>query len=177
VRVGLVAGFRGERDDEDDHAGLRVVDSAFELGASADFWPAEWLRTRIEVKRGVSGHEGWIADLGADAVARSGPFTFAVGPRVGWGDDTYMDTYFGVTSAEAAASPVVAAPYSPGAGIRYWGAAAGVIHRHGRWAEVVGVSWHRLTGDAADSPLVTQLGSENQMLVFLGMMYTFDIGN
>jgi outer membrane scaffolding protein for murein synthesis (MipA/OmpV family) len=177
VRVGLVGALRGERDAAGDRIGLRHVDSAFELGASVDFWPAEWLRTRIEIKKGLAGHKGWIADLGADAVATSGPFTFAAGPRLGVGDDTYMDTYFGVSSAEAIANPTILAPYDPDAGIRYAGAALGVIHRHGRWSEVAGIAWHRLTGDANDSPMVSQLGSSSQMIITLGIMYTFDVGN
>ena len=177
VRIGLVGAFRGERDDEDERIGLRPVGQAFELGASVDVWPADWLRARIEVKKGLDGHKGWIADLGADAVATSGRFTFAAGPRLGVGNETYMDTYFGVSPAEAAANPTIAAAYDPDAGIRYAGAALGVIHRHGRWSEVAGIAWHQLTGDAADSPIVSELGSSSQMIITLGIMYTFDVGN
>jgi outer membrane scaffolding protein for murein synthesis (MipA/OmpV family) len=177
VRIGLVGAFRGERDDDEDRAGLKIVDSTFELGPSFDFWPADWLRTRIEIKKGWNGHEGWIGDLLIDAVATSGPFTFAVGPRLGVGDSRYMDQYFGVSSAEAAASPIIASPFDADAGLRYAGAAVGVIHRHGRWQEVAGVAWHQLVGDAANSPIVKQLGSESQIIVTLGIMYTFDVGN
>jgi outer membrane protein len=176
VRFGVVGALRGERDTDSERFGLRPVDSAFELGASLDFWPTEFLRTRIEVKKGLSGHKGWIADVGADAVAMVGPLTLGVGPRLGWGNETYMDTYFGVTPAEALASPIVDTAFSPGAGLRYWGAALGVIHQHGRWREIVGVSWHQLTGDAADSPIVAQVGAADQILIMLGLTYTFDFG-
>jgi outer membrane protein len=177
VRAGIVGALRGKREATAERIGLRPVDTAIELGGFVDYWPSDWLRTRIEVKRGVSGHDGWIADLGADAFANAGPLTFTLGPRLGLGNETYMDKYFGVSLAEATASPIVSAPYSPDAGIRYAGAAAGVIHRHGRWQEIVGLTWHELVGDAANSPMVTDVGASSQFMIVLGLTYTFDLGN
>jgi outer membrane protein len=176
IGVAVVGALRGERNTNAERSGLRYVDSALELGLAFDYWPRDWVRARIEVKKGLSGHSGWIADLGLDAFTSVGPLTLVAGPRLGLGSSSYMDKYFGVTADEAAASPLVSTLFSPRAGMRYYGIATGVVHRHGNWQEVAGFTWHRLSGDAEKSPLVSQLGEANQIIITLGIMYTFNIG-
>jgi MipA family protein len=176
IRVGVVFGFRGERDASGERTGLRPIDWALEPGLSLDVWPAEWLRVRAEVRKGVMGHSGWVADFGGDVVNRNGPWTLAAGPRFGYGSSRYMEKYFGVTSGEALVNPTITSAYTPDAGIRFWGGSAAVLHEDGRWQELVGVAYHRLAGDAGDSPVVTQLGNKNQLIFILGVTYTFGPG-
>jgi outer membrane protein len=173
IRVGVVFGFRGERDSAGKRVGLRSVDWALEPGLSLDVWPIEWLRVRAELRKGITGHSGWVADFGGDVVDRNGPWTLAAGPRFGYGSSKYMEKYFGVTAAEALANPTITTAFSPDAGLRYWGGAAAIIHQDGRWQELAGVAYHRLAGDAGDSPVVSQLGNQNQLIFTLGVTYTF----
>ncbi len=177
IGVSIVGALRGERDSNAERTGLSPIGSALELGAAFDYWPLDWVRARVEVKSGVTGHGGWVADLGADVFTSAGPLTLVAGPRIGLGNKSYMDKYFGVTPTEAIASPVISTSFSPNAGMRYYGIATGVVHRHGNWQELVGVTWHRLTGDAAKSPAVTQVGAADQIIITIGIMYTFGVGN
>jgi len=173
-RLGAVVHIRGERHSRGERVGLPELVWALEPGLSGEVWPMPWLRTRVELRKGVRGHVGWVADFGADAVGMRGPWTFSIGPRLGYGNPRYMQTYFGVTPAEAAANPVIDSAYGPDAGLRYAGASVSALHRRGRWTGVAGLAYHRLVGDAAASPLVTQLGDTDQLMVNLGVMFTFN---
>jgi len=177
IGVTIVGALRGERNTNSERTGLRRIGSALELGAAFDYWPQDWVRARIEVRKGFSGHNGWLAKLGADFFTSAGPLTLVAGPRLGFGSESYMDKYFGITPLEAIANPVISTSFSPNAGLRYYGIATGVVHRHGNWQELAGVTWHRLSGDASKSPLVSQLGASNQIIITLGIMYTFGIWN
>ena len=62
---GPVGTLRYPRKQADDPklAGLGDVDWTVELGMFADYMWAPWLRTRAEVRQGVSGHHGLVARL------------------------------------------------------------------------------------------------------------------
>jgi MipA family protein len=50
-------------DDDANLRGLGDVDWAFELGGFVEYWPAAWLRTRMELRQGIGGHDGQGGDL------------------------------------------------------------------------------------------------------------------
>ena len=58
--------FDWGRDEDEALPGLREVDFAVELGAFADLMLGESFRLRAEVRQAVSGHDGLVADFGAD---------------------------------------------------------------------------------------------------------------
>jgi len=172
--AGLVGRWRSGRDDKHDLRGLDKIDGTVEAGAYADWWPAEWLRVRGELRHGIGGHDAWSADLGADAVARTGPWVVSVGPRLAWADNAFTSLYFGVTPAEAARSPLGIAPFA--AGGEFWspGALASAEYRVNRaWSVTLVGGYRRLTGDAAKSPLVANLGSKDQYRASLSVTYAF----
>ena len=174
LTAGLNGRLVGRRDNDDDLRGLRKVDWAGEAGVFVNFWPADWLRTRVAVRKAFGGHDGVVADLGADMVGRSGPWEISVGPRLSYADEEFIRTYFGVTPAEALASPFIKAAYSPSGGARYAGVQAAANYQlTSRWLVTVDASYQRVLGDAADSPIVRQLGSENQYRASAGVRYTF----
>ncbi|MEM6667002.1 MAG: MipA/OmpV family protein, partial [Pseudomonadota bacterium] len=87
-------------------------------------------------------------------------------------DDEYMDTYFGVSNAEAARSRFTA--FDAGAGIKSAGVIADTRYQwNDNWAVTAEASWHRLVGDAADSPVVDLAGEENQFTAGIGVAYRF----
>jgi outer membrane scaffolding protein for murein synthesis (MipA/OmpV family) len=101
----------------------------------------------------------------------------SIGPRIGYGDARYMETYFGVTPAEALASPYIKEPFKPGAGVRYGGVEAAYAYRATKRIRItLGVGYHHLTGVAADSPVVAVAGSRNQFSAGLGVAYSFGVG-
>jgi len=177
-RIGLVGRFQGGRYLQDDRRlfGLRKVDWAVEPGFFVEYWPVEFLRARAELRRGFGGHEGFVADLGIDWVHRFGAATFSVGPRLALGDGEFTRTYFGVTPFEAALNGEVT-PYDPSGGITSVGATAAISYDWSpAWSTTAFVSYKRLVGDAADSPIVKRFGSENQVGLGLTVSYSFDTG-
>jgi outer membrane protein len=178
LRIGVVGRFQGGRYLEDDRRlfGLDKVDWAIEPGIFIEYWPVEFLRARAEVRRGFHGHEGFVADFGLDLVQRFGAFTFSTGPRVALGDSEFMETYFGVTPLEAALNGQVT-PYKPSGGFTSVGVTSALSYDWSeQWSSTAFVSYKRLVGDAADSPIVKRFGSENQVGLGLTVSYSFETG-
>ena len=178
LRVGAVGRFLGGRYLQDDRRlfGLRKIDWAVEPGVFVEYWPLEFLRARAELRHGINGHDGFVADLGLDVVQRFGRVTLSAGPRLALGDGEFTRTYFGVTPAEAALNGQVA-PYRPSGGITSVGATAAVSYDWSQeWSSTAFVTYKRLVGDAADSPIVERFGSENQVGLGLTLSYSFETG-
>jgi outer membrane protein len=164
-----------ERDDDDypDLAGLGDVDLAVELGGEVAY-RVGMFRALAAVRRGFGGHEGIVGRVGVDAVLQPVPrLSMAVGPRLFFASEDYLQTYLGVTPAQAAASGLPI--YDPDGGIRGVGLEADFKYRISqRWSVVGEVGYERLVLDAADSP-IAELGSENQFAAALGLSYRFHL--
>ncbi len=94
------------------------------------------------------------------------------GVGASWVSDSFNRTYFGVTDGDSAASGLPA--YNPGGGLEQftgWLALIYQIDKH--WYAGAMVYAQRLTGDAADSPIVTQRGTRNQITYGLGLGYAW----
>ena len=170
---GPALGFIGKRKASDIGADLPSVGFSFEAGGFAQVNLTPALRLRVEGRKGLSGHKGWVGEVSADYVARSGDdWLFSVGPRVTLGDAKYTRAYFGVTPAAAAASGLPA--FDPGGGVQSVGVTAGYLRQLSRrWGIGVYGRYDRLVGDAADSPVTRQLGSRSQPSVGVALSYTF----
>ena len=82
-----------------------------------------------------------------------------------------MDTYFGVTPAESAASifPI----YDPDAGMRAVGVDAIVQYDiNDNWRGLLKLGYEHLVGDAEDSPILS-VGSADQFFLGIGLMRKF----
>jgi outer membrane scaffolding protein for murein synthesis (MipA/OmpV family) len=174
-RVGVVGRFVGGRYYQDNRelVGLDKIDWAVEPGVFVEYWPLEFLRARAEIRRGFGGHEGFVADFGLDAVQRFGAVTLSLGPRLSLGDGEFTRTYFGVTPVEAALNGQVTA-YRPSGGITSVGATGAVSYDWSpQWSTTAFVTYKHLVGDAADSPIVQEFGSEHQFGLGLTVSYSF----
>lgn len=91
-----------------------------------------------------------------------------------WADDNYMQSMFGITSVQSARSPRRYAVHDAGAGVKdvKFG-----LNANYAFTPAIGLfaraEYGRLLGDAADSPIVKDAGSENQMTGMLGLSYRF----
>ncbi|MDW4551543.1 MipA/OmpV family protein [Defluviimonas sp. D31] len=156
------AGYIGKRDVSDypELAGLDDVDWTLELGIGVGYEMQNY-RAFGDIRYGFNGHEGFVGTLGADWVTRpTDALTVSVGPRLGFGDDTYSSAYFGVTPANAAGGTLPV--YDASGGL----VSAGIELRSTyQFNELWGIegraTWNRLLNDAADSP-ITQLGDDDQ---------------
>ncbi len=177
IVIGPMARFRYSRGNQGNLTGFDKIDWAAEPGGFVELWPTNFIRGRAEVRRGVVGHHGWVGDGALDLVYTGPRWDASIGGRVGYGDAKYMDTYFGVTPAEALASPLITTPYEPGKGRRYTGLEAAVAYRlvGGLWT-TVDVGYHRLSDKAAFSPIVMLDGKRDQFSGGVELSYSFGVG-
>ncbi|MCB1332181.1 MAG: MipA/OmpV family protein [Roseivivax sp.] len=164
----------GERSsaDHSELAGLDDIDLSVELGGGIGY-RAENFAAFADARYGVIGHQSWVGVLGADAIIQpDDKLTLTIGPRILWGSQDYTATYFGVTAAESAASafPV----YAPGEGIVSAGLELGATYKLSQdWSLAGTLKWDRLSGDAANSPIVRDKDSYSFSLV---LMRRFSLG-
>src|SRR5262249_28436416 len=106
-QIGPVGQIRIARRASDDRAalhGLGNVPWAGEIGAFAEYWFVPWLRARAEVRQGVTGHHGLVADLTADAVFPVTPqLTLSGGPRATLVTAAANKPYFSIDDIQSAA--------------------------------------------------------------------------
>jgi MipA family protein len=149
LSAGITGRLRSGRDDDDDLKGFEEIDWAVEAG-------------------------GVVVDVGADLVSVGDALTLSIGPRFRWADDEYAQTYFGVTPLEAARSPYAIGAYNPEGGASSVGVLASAEYRwNDRWSITADADYRKLLGDAADSPIVAVLGSEDQYSASIGVKYAF----
>ena len=158
--------------------GLGDVSWALQIGGYAVYWPAPWLRLRGEVRQGIGGETGVSGDLFLDAVVPLGAWRLSAGPRVSLQSAAAVSPYFSINPAQSAASTVSGLPalpvYNATGGFYSYGAGGQIEYFWNRqWSTHAIVEYERLTGSAADSPLVTMRGSPNQFTFGLGATYTF----
>lgn len=173
--IGPAVNLQGKRQEEDVGAAVGDVPFTIEAGAFAQVFVADNLRLRVEGRRGVGGHDGWLGDLSADFVVRDrDTYVFSIGPRLRWADNRYHDAYFGVTAPVALATGLPA--YNPGSGIYAYGAAAGLsVMLNDHWGLYAMAGYDRLVGDAGDSPIVAGFGSRDQFTAGIGISYSFNV--
>jgi len=169
--------FQSKRDEEDVGAPVGDVDFTVEAGAFVNVNLGRSFRLRFEGQKGIGGHEGLVGTIAADVALRPNNDTLVtIGPRLRLNDEDYANAYFGVTPAAAVASGLPA--YAPDGGIRAVGAVIGITHQLSPSFGVYAYAgYDRLVGDAADSPIVRQFGSENQYSAGLALYYSFRIRN
>jgi outer membrane protein len=96
------------------------------------------------------------------------------GPRLTAGTASSVNPYFGITAAQAALSGLPV--YDARGGIRSYGLGTQATYAFTRqWAGELFLEYERLAGDAANSPLVTQRGSRNQLQLGAGVTYSFNV--
>ncbi len=172
---GPAAAFQSGRKNKDVGADVGRVKSTIEVGAFAQYMMSTNTRLRLEVRNGLGGHKGLVAQLGADQVWRDGDkWDFSIGPRVIFANGRYMDSWFEVDPEHSLTSGLPV--YDPGSGFRGVALASGMHYDIGGGFGVLGYGRvESLVGDAADSPIVKEFGSKTQFSAGLGISYTFSL--
>lgn len=154
-------GRRGH-DDPSRLNGLGNINPAPELKLAADYVVSKEfpLVFRAAVTRSFGGSNGWLADIGAymPMPGSSETFFWYAGPSVSFADSTYMNSWFGVNSTQAAASGY--RQYDASAGLKSAGFGVTLvwfIDKH--WFMTADGALKRLLGSAANSP-ITQAKTE-----------------
>jgi MipA family protein len=143
-----------------------------ELVAPSD--PRKRLKFDLRIQQDLAGeHDGWLGSgsvQGWYPIERLAEVGLALGTTYGSGD--YMSTYFGVRSRDSGQSGLSA--YDADAGFRDVRLTLGAlvpVTEH--WLVGAGVMFMRLVSNAADSPIVDDAGSPNQISGGLGVAYAW----
>ena len=173
--AGPVASLQGGRKDTEAGAPIGKVPSTFEAGGFVQFDVSKSIRLRAEVRKGIGGHKGLVASLGADHVWRDGDrYVISIGPRLLLSDARYQRAWFGIDAAASDASGLM--EYRPSGGPYAIAATSGVTYQFSKTVGLFGFArYERLIGDAARSPMVRTLGSRDQLSAGAGISYSFDI--
>ncbi|MBO6676009.1 MAG: MipA/OmpV family protein [Rhizobiales bacterium] len=165
--------FGRDQDDNVALAGLGDVDSSILPGGFVNLRLGPALATASFGQDVADGHDGAVVDLGLSTfVPVTQQITLMPGITASWADDDYMQSYFGITAAQAATSAYGA--YNAEAGLKSVGANVNAIYAiNENWAANTRLSYERLLGDAADSPIVDGPGSANQFSVMFGVTRGF----
>lgn len=173
--LGPLAGYAFGREEEDGPLlrGLGDVDGGLVLGGYVGYRLGIALFD-VSYHQIVTGDDdGYQVRLGAEVESKVTSRS-TVTARVGttFADDTYMSSYFGVSTLQAANSLAGLPEYNAQAGIKdVHFALATVTELTDRWKLRVGGKYSRLLGDAADSPVVE---TKNQFSAIVGLTYRFD---
>jgi len=175
--IGYWGGRRqgADKDHGDDLRGLGDISGGAiaRLGVGYDFKAAN---VGLDFARDLSGdRDGATVTLkGGYKLYRSAKFRVSANLSTTWADDQYMTSMFGITPTQSSASVKQYPVYSASAGIKdvKFGFKADYSLTHS--VNLFGLlEMARLTGDAADSPIVKTVGDPNQYSAGLGLMYHF----
>jgi outer membrane protein len=171
--AGPLVRYRPERDDVDTDAvdDLEDVDAAVELGGFVGFEAQGW-HGRVEVTQDVAdAYDGLLVGVrgGYRAVLRPN-ISLNTTVFTTYADDDYMETYFGIDGADAAASGLDT--FDADAGFKDVGLSLALRYGGREGWGVTGIAaYKRLLEDAEDSPVVDDEGDANQL--FAGALITY----
>lgn len=177
-RFSAALGYDGGRDDHkknyfsgsDALQGMGDIDGSAQAVLSVGY-QLDKVGLSLTTKQNLNHRQyGATYTLGANA-----PLYSSAGDQVGvgvsalYGDGKHMQTYFGVSAAQSAASGYRA--YGAGAGFENLTASVNWTHViDGSWTVRSGVGLTRLSGDAADSPLTKR---KTTPLLMTALLYSF----
>jgi outer membrane scaffolding protein for murein synthesis (MipA/OmpV family) len=170
-----VINYRGERDNVEEDAvdALDNVDAAVEIGGFVDVFFEGWLGTLTVTQDVADGHDGLLVELGAgywmSLLPQLALTTVVTGS---YADDNYMDTYFGIDADDALASGL--GEFDADAGFKDVGVTLELVYELSSTWGLAGIaSYQRLLDDAADSPVVNDVGDEDQFFGGVVVSYSF----
>ncbi|ODA66699.1 MltA-interacting protein precursor [Methyloligella halotolerans] len=176
--AGLVTGYMTERKQNDGNLlrGWGDIDGGLVLGGYAGVNIGEFEFDAAILDRVTGDGGGPEFRFGVETereVTERITLVTRLGTTIASSD--YMQTYFGVTPAQAARSKAGLQSYDPDAGFKDIYLELGAEYDLSeRWLMKGGVRYGRLVGDAADSPVVE---TPDQLSGILGVAYRFDLPN
>jgi outer membrane protein len=172
---GLVGEFIPERDDVDSNKvdKLDDVDTSIMLGGFFGWENPSWTASIEAMADVADGNDGAIIRLnGGHRLMINNEWRMGFGAFVTWADEDYTESYFGISLAESARSGLN--DYDADEGFKDVGLNFRVIYQPWQhWGFMGLASYKRLVGDAADSPVVEDEGSENQLTGGVLVFYKF----
>lgn len=163
--VRLTADFGRDESRSEVLRGLGDVDVRPELGAFYNLQPTANTFLTSSLRYGAGqGRNGLLLDLGAGLTAQVAPaWRMGTGVAATWANAAYTQTYFGVDAAQAVRSGRSA--YTTSAGMRDVRVSVSATYAiTPRASATAALSYSRLQGDAASSPIVRDRAAVNGVL-------------
>lgn len=173
-RAGPMANLMFGRDADRNAAldGLKTIKDTVQVGVFVEARSGSFL-VNADIRKALGSRQGVTAQVTlAHGLYHKGKLSIGAALRAKWGSDRYIQTNFGITPAQSAAS-----------GHRIFNAKGGIstigasflaryqLTERIRWEAIA--AGFLLVGDADDSPLVEDVGSPLQVLAGMGLRYTF----
>jgi MipA family protein len=171
LQYGLRVNLETGRSVETTLPGFEKINARANPGVFANYIVNDKLTLRSALRLGMGEDaNGSLLHLGGSyKVFQAGFFGVSLNASLKYADSNYMQSYFGVTPAQSAASGLKA--YQPSAG--FAAAKVGLTAGTPLSREIfvfANLSLQRLLGDAANSPVVSK---KTQPTAFIGGVYTF----
>ena len=182
-RFGPAVNYRfGRNDDVEDNVvkHMKEIDGTMEAGAFVGFEVIskddrrQRFLGQIEVLSDVGNtYKGYNVSLSASYwMPVSRPVDIMFGAGLSYADENYMKTYFGVDQEDSDRTGMPVFKASSGLYQARLNAGA-VLHLSMQWHVAAGVQYRPLLNDAADTPIVDQHGSKDQVIAGLGLAYSW----
>ncbi len=172
---GPTLGVRYARDDVDNSRvdAMDDIDWAYEAGGFLSYQSGSMF-VRLGLSVDISDtYGGYIGSLSAGvkhAVTSRLGITYST--SLSYVDDDYMDEYFGVDVNDSVRSGLPF--YEADGGFKDFGLGIALDYRFTPvWGLISGLNYYRLSGDAEDSPIVANEGSEHQVKAALILTYSY----
>jgi outer membrane protein len=178
-RLGVAGQFIKERDDVGNNQvdDLEKVDPSVMLGAVGgyDFLadPRQHLTLEVDARQDVANDNGFLASVrGLYGAPLTENWRFDTLVSSTWASEDYMSSYFGIDASDAARSGLD--QFSADEGFKDVSFGGVLTYRFfERWSVSALANYTRLIDDAADSPVVDDVGNENQFFAGALVNYTF----
>ena len=180
---GPMINYRMGRDDDIENLSvsrMTEIDDAFEGGAFARVQKrnimsgGDEIGFEVKVLSDLSDtHEGMTVTFGPDyAFQATSKLRLTTSVEATYADDDYMDTYFGVNTDNVGSSGL--SHFKAESGLKDVGASMMAHYQLSEKWSVIGITgYKKLLGDAKDTPLVEQEGSDNQFMALGAISYSF----
>lgn len=152
---------------------LNEIDAVLEAGAFIGLDSGSWSASVSYAHDFVSVYEGdlWYIN-GGYHIQVNDELDLKLGAHLTWASEDYMDEYFGVTGSESAKTGL--SKYHASSGFKDAGIGlTGHYKFNQKWGVLGNVNYTRMLNDAEDSPLVDDVGDENQYEAVLAVTYSF----
>ena len=175
LSAGPVVNYRFGRDDVDEDAvdALDDVDDAVELGGFIGFFSNGLLGNLTALQDVTDTHDGYLIEAQFGYRVQVSPSHAQTIILTGtYADNNYMDTYFSINAGDAAASGLD--EFDADEGFKDVGVTLNLQLGGRQGLGLTGIlSYKRLLDDAEDSPVVDDVGDEDQIFGGVALTYSF----
>nr|WP_313656787.1 MipA/OmpV family protein [Achromobacter ruhlandii] len=172
-KAGVFVGMGLGRDssDADRTKGLDDIDFHGTYGAFVEWAPGPLSLGAAYRQAARSGYGGTLELRATYAAWQEGAHRVNIGASTQWASHDAMQTWYGVTSSQAASSRAGLSTYSPGSGFKSAALFATWSYRiNPSWSTITTLGVNTLLGDARDSPLTER---RTNMFGSVGVVYAF----